>query len=446
MRKYSLQWLLIALMSVCCCTRISAQQRTDSKLMLSADSALMQYLRGEGLVSYLGHSIQFFTNGRDKFDALIRDIDNAHERIWIEYFIFANDSIGTLVMNHLVDAAQRGCDVRVVTDYYKDRERHFGMGKPAYADSLAQLGVDFQMFDRFKILWFNHVARDHRKIVNIDDHIGYIGGLNIADYYINGSPDYGGWRDIHARIKGPAVEGLAQLFHKQYVASGGQREYSFSVPSPTSASVSSSVKASVLSSVTASVSSSPEISSAEVVYFERSRESRQKKAETRNALIAALDAAHDTIRIVSPYLMPTHTVRQALIRALDRGVHMEVLFSKVGDIEMISAGNYHFCQKLLRHGAEVYLYKGEFHHSKIMMIDNLLCMVGSANLNSRSLKWDYEASAFLFGATATQELTSIFQQDKIHSDTLTQSYYKKNYSFGFRLKGWFSDRFLTPIL
>lgn len=413
---------MIALLSVCCCTMISAQQRADSKMTLSADSALMQYLRGEGLVSYSGHTIQFFTNGRDKFDALIRDIDNAQKRIWIEYFIFANDSIGTLVMNHLVDAAQRGCDVRVVTDFYKDRERHFGMGKPAYADSLAQLGVDFQMFDRFKILWFNHVARDHRKIVNIDDRIGYIGGLNIADYYINGSPDYGGWRDIHARLEGPAVEGLAQLFHKQYVASGGRREYSFSVPSSTGAS------------------------SAEIVYFERSRESRQKKAETRNALIAALDAARDTIRIVSPYLMPTHTVRQAMIRALDRGVHMEVLFSKVGDIEMISAGNYHFCQRLLRHGAEVYLYKGEFHHSKIMMIDNLLCMVGSANLNSRSLKWDYEASAFLFGIATTQELTKIFQQDKMHSDTLTQSYYRKNYSFGFRLKGWFSDRFLTPIL
>lgn len=386
-----------------------------------ADSTLMHYLMGEGLVRYNAEEVKYFTNGHDKFEALIQDIDKAQKRIWIEYFIFANDSIGTLVMSHLIQAAQRGCDVRVVTDYYKDRERHFGMGSRQYADSLAALGIDFQMFDRYKVLWFNHVSRDHRKIVNIDDHIGYIGGLNVADYYINGDPIYGGWRDMHVRITGPAVEGLALLFHDQYTASGGRRPYDASFRSS-------------------------QTKEAEIVYFERSQASRQKKAETRNAIIAALDAARDTVRIVTPYLMPTHTVRQAIIRALDRGVHMEFLFSKVGDIELVSSGNYHFAQRLLRHGAHIYLYKGEFHHSKIMIVDGQFCMVGSANLNSRSLKFDYEASCFLFGQETTARLNQIFTDDKTRCDTLTHSYYKKNYSLGFRLKGWFSDRFLTPVM
>lgn len=421
MSRRLLQIIILMLSALFVSSSMKARQR--------ADSLLMQYLKGEGLECQQATNIQFFTNGHDKFEALINDIDHASHRVWIEYFIFANDSIGTLVMNHLVQAASRGCDVRVLTDYYKDRERHFGMSSPAYADSLAALGVDFQMFDRFKIIWVNHIARDHRKIVTIDDEIGYIGGLNIADYYINGNPKYGGWRDIHARLKGPAVEGLAKLFHKQYTASGGKGTYSFNRRGASS------------SHYSADDSSLPT-----VIYFERSRENRQKKAETRNAIIAALDAAQDTIRIVTPYLMPTHTVRQAMIRALDRGVHMEILFSKVGDIELISSGNYHFAQRLIRHGAKVFLYKGEFHHSKIMMIDDQLCMVGSANLNSRSLKWDYEASAFIFGQEPTIRLNEIFNQDKLRSDSLSLLYYKSNYSLAFRLKGWFADRFLTPIL
>lgn len=390
-----------------------------------ADSTLMSYLKGEGLQSYSADEVTLFTNGHDKFETLIRDIDNAKRRVWIEYFIFANDSIGTLIMDHLVQAAQRGCDVRVVTDYYKDRERHYGMSRPEYADSLAALGVDFQMFDRYKVLWFNHVCRDHRKIVNIDDSIGYIGGLNIADYYIVGKPSFGGWRDTHVRITGPAVEGLALLFHNQYSASGGVREYTFEANPVTKRN-------------------EKDLS---VVYFERVHNGGYKKqAETRNAIIAALDAAKDTIRLVSPYLLPTHTVRQAIIRALDRGVHMEVLFSKVGDSPMLSYGNYHFAKRLFKHGAHIYLYKGEFHHSKIMMIDGQVCMVGSANLNSRSLKYDYEASSFIFSPEVTQKLNRIFEVDKLKCDTFSIEYYKKNFSLGFRCKGWWIDRFFTPIL
>ncbi len=419
-----------------------------------ADSTLMQYLRGEGLPSYSADDVTLYTNGHDKFEALIKDIDNAKRRVWIEYFIFANDSIGTLVMDHLVQAAKRGCDVRVVTDYYKDRERHYGMSRPEYADSLAKFGVDFQMFDRYKVLWFNHVCRDHRKIVNIDDSIGYIGGLNIADYYINGKPSFGGWRDTHARVTGPAVEGLAKLFHNQYSASGGQKEYTYHMDPPQPSLVGREQLPSHAGDTTTSIEGGISLPtredrgrSASIVYFERVHNGGYKKqAETRNAIIAALDAAKDTIRLVSPYLLPTHTVRQAIIRALDRGVHMEVLFSKVGDSPMLSYGNYHFAKRLLKHGAHIYLYKGKFHHSKIMMIDGQVSMVGSANLNSRSLKYDYEASSFIFSKELTQELNQVFEEDKLQSDIFSIPYYKENFSYGFRCKGWWIDRFLTPVL
>ena len=223
---------------------------------------------------------------------------------------------------------------------------------------------------------------------------------------------------------------MAKLFHNQYSASGGLQEYTFSRNTTNN------------SSFITLHSSFPE-----VVYFERIHNGGKKKqAETRNAIIAALDAARDTIRLVSPYLLPTHTVRQAIIRALDRGVHMEILFSKIGDSPMLSYGNYHFAKRLLKHGAHIYLYKGKFHHSKIMMIDGQVSMVGSANLNSRSLKYDYEASSFIFSAETTRELNEIFEADKLQCDTFSIPYYKENFSLGFRRKGWWIDRFFTVIL
>lgn len=397
-----------------------------------ADSMLMQYLRGEGLVEYPARQVKIFCDGTSKFNALFTDIDQAKSKVWVEYMIVANDSIGNLLLDHLRQAETRGCDVRLVIDDYKDWERGYGFRNPSVRDSIRSLGIDFQLFDRFHYPWLNHVCRDHRKIVAIDDSIGYIGGLNVADYYINGKPSYGGWRDTHVRITGPAVEGLCQLFIQHYKRSGGEAPYSFArylyaddyhhfydkqwIDRPT------------------------------VVYFERSRVTTKLQAQTRNAIIAAFDAAQDTIRFVSPYLLPTHTVRQAIIRAIDRGVHVELLFSKVGDNPMLSYGNYNFAKRLIRHGAHVYLYRGKFHHSKIMMVDSQFAMVGSANLNSRSLKWDYEASSFIFSSEVTRQLEDVFEADKLQSDEFTLQYYKDNFPKVQRMSGWLIDRFMTPIL
>ena len=168
-------------------------------------------------------------------------------------------------------------------------------------------------------------------------------------------------------------------------------------------------------------------------------------ASSKNAIIAAFNTAQDTLRIVSPYFLPTHTVRKALVNAIDRGVKVQILFSREGDNALLSAGNQHFSKRLLRHGAEVFLYRGAFHHSKIMMVDGSHSMVGSANLNSRSLKWDYEASCFVFDPEVTAELNAIFEQDCTNSDIMTIDDYRQK-PLGKRLLGWLANRILTPFL
>lgn len=389
-----------------------------------ADSIMMQFVREEGLIEYSTNDYQLFKDGTSTFNSLFRDIDQAQSKVWIEFMIVANDSIGSALIDHLSAAARRGCDVRLIVDDYKDFERGFGYRTKNSQKAIRAKGIDLVLFDRFRFPWLNHVCRDHRKIVVIDDRIGYIGGLNVADYYVNGNPKYGAWRDTHVRLSGSSVEGLAILFDQHYNRYGGEKDYSFT---PDSSYYISTDKD-------------------KVVYFERSRTTSRLKSQTRRAIIAALDAARDTVRIVSPYFLPTHTVRQAIIRTLDRGVYVEILFSKVGDNPMLSYGNMNFARRLVRHGAHVYLYRGAFHHSKIMMVDGQFAMIGSANLNSRSLKWDYEASCFIFSSGATRQLESIFTEDKKQCDSFSKSYYRSEFSFGQRTAGWLIDRFMTPIL
>ncbi len=389
-----------------------------------ADSLLMRFVREEGLVAYSTDDIRIFKDGTSTFQSIFDDIDRAQQKVWIEFMIVANDSIGTALVEHLSAAARRGCDVRLIVDDYKDFERGFGYRTKEGQRKMRDAGIDFVLFDRFRFPWLNHVCRDHRKIVVIDDKIGYIGGLNVADYYVHGTPKYGGWRDTHVRLTGTAVEGLSILFDQHYNRYGGEQEYNFRSDS--------------LADLT--------LTSDKVVFFERSRTTTRLKSQTRRAIIAALDAARDTVRIVSPYFLPTHTVRQAIIRTIDRGVYVEILFSKVGDNPMLSYGNMNFARRLVRHGAKVYLYRGAFHHSKILMVDGQFAIVGSANLNSRSLKWDYEASSFLFSTDATHRLDSIFAEDKKQCDSFSKQYYRQEFSFGQRTAGWFIDRFMTPIL
>ena len=416
--------LLLFLSLILCKVYVHAETRSDS--------LLLQCLRMQGLKEYAFDGINVYTNGTDKFNALLADISQAKTSIDVEYFIFANDSIGQLTIGHLLDAARRGVKVRLVIDGYKDHERGYGYDGPRL-DSLRRQGINVQIFDPWRRPYLCHVLRDHRKIVVIDQKIGYIGGLNVADYYINGDPEvYGGWRDTHIRITGEAVEGLISYFDNAWNISVHGTDYERRLHA-------------AAADVVVPDSELCAAGSRKVVYFERSRVSKQKKAETRNAIIAAFNTAQDTLRIVSPYFLPTHTVRKALVNAIDRGVKVQILFSCEGDNALLTAGNQHFSTRLLRHGAEVFLYRGAFHHSKIMMVDGSHSMVGSANLNSRSFKWDYEASCFVFDPEVTARLNAIFEQDCLNSDKMTIDDYRQK-PLGKRLLGWLANRILTPIL
>lgn len=463
-------WCLIVLLPVlvvgtapaCATSHVEAGEEQASGLTRSGKEAgeepAISQTRGgtetaEGLLGpYPATSVRLYADGRSKFEAMMADIEAAHHRIDIEYFIYANDSIGTAMTELLARKAREGVRVRLVVDGYKEVERDYGHTQ-AWCDSVREALPCFEarIFDPWRFPWVNHIARDHRKIVVVDDSIGYIGGLNVADYYIVGRPEvYGGWRDTHVRLTGPAVVGLRAYFEDGWARCGRSEREAMEAEIGSTPWSGQCVAADDASLRRLFVREAQRMTGgdeqAEVVYFERSRDSRAKKRETRRAIAAAFRSAHDSLHVVSPYFLPTRSVRRALIDAIDRGVQVDILFSKVGDEPLLSIGGYDLAKRWTRHGATVHLYRGAFHHSKIMMIDGHTAMVGSANLNSRSLRWDYEASAFIFSPEATAWLDSVFVADLARCDTFTLDAYRRETPRLRRIAGWLTNHLLTPVL
>lgn len=175
------------------------------------------------------------------------------------------------------------------------------------------------------------------------------------------------------------------------------------------------------------------------------REPRRSPAVIRKSYIGAIDNARSRIQIVNPYFSLVPSVRRALYRALKRGVKLEVMLSSKCDVPVMPDVAAYHAKRLMKRGADIYYYEDGFHHSKVMMVDSSFCTVGSANLNSRSLKYDYEVNAFIADTCTTRELQSIFEADKRQSVLLTPGNWKKRRSFGRRFMGWFYH-LLIPLI
>ena len=161
-----------------------------------------------GSIYYPGNKIDIFTSGRAKFDALIADLQNAHSYIHLEYYIFKDDKIGNTIADILIKKAGEGVKVRIIYDHIGSLST-----KTKFFKRMSDAGIDVYPFFRvtFPVFATRINWRNHRKLVIIDGETGYIGGMNIADRYIEGVP-YGVWRDTHMRITGPAVGGLQYAF------------------------------------------------------------------------------------------------------------------------------------------------------------------------------------------------------------------------------------------
>ena len=406
----------------------AGEEKTDIDYTqyLTSDSAFAAYLRAHNIAITNNNKLELLSSGRKKFASLFSEIKKAKHHVHLEYFIFRNDSIGNALFNLLAQKAQQGVEVRAMFDAFGNMSNN----KPLKKQQLKQLreeGIEIVSFDPITFPYVNHVAsRDHQKIAVIDGITSYTGGMNIADYYINGLPEIGAWRDMHISIKGPASEELQKAFLFTWNKETQQHiEGKFYFPIDND-----------------SLKAFPQHAGGQVAIVQRIPNISPKAM--RQAYIAAIDAAKYKVQIINPYFTPTRSVRRALKRAAARGVRVEIMIPGKSDITFTPDAAFYTANNLRKKGLHIYIYNGGFHHSKVMMVDDRFCTVGSTNLNSRSLRYDYEINAFIFDLPITDQLVQIFQQDKQNSTILTKEEYAKRSPWK-RFVGWFAHLFI-PVL
>ncbi len=387
-----------------------------------SDSTVMQRLKDMGIPVTYNNRVELLMNGHDKFVDLFEAIRGARHHVHLEYFNFRNDSIANALFDLLAQKAAEGVKVRALFDAFGNWSNNRPL-KKKHLEDIRRRGIEIVKFDPITFPWFNHAAhRDHRKIVVIDGKIGYTGGMNIADYYIKGLPKIGEWHDIHVRIDGDAVRYLQGIFLTMWNRETGQHvggpEYFPDTPQL------------------------PDSIAEEIMIVDRTP--RETPRSISRAYAASIRSADSLIRIVNPYFVPTKSIQEALKHALKKGTEVEIMVPRVSDVPFAPEAAFYILHKLMKRGAKVYLFNGGFHHSKVMMVDGSFCTVGTANLNSRSLRYDYETNAFIFDPETTAELTGMFEHDKGRSTLLTPEVWKERSAWK-KFVGWFAH-LLTPFL
>lgn len=388
----------------------------------TGEDAIKEYLRDNGIAITGNNKVQLLMNGHEKFADLFRAIQQARHHIHLEYFNFRNDSIANALFDLLAHKAAEGVEVRALFDAFGNCSNDRPL-KNEHLRLIRERGIEIVKFDPITFPYINHaVHRDHRKIVVIDGTIAYTGGMNIADYYIYGLPEIGQWHDIHMRLEGDAVRYLQGIFLTMWNRETGQHiggpEYF-----PDAQQI-------------------PDSLCAETGIVDRTP--RKTPRAITHAYTTAISSAKNSIQIVNPYFVPTRSVRKALKKALKNGTEVEIMIPSVSDVPFTPEASLYIVHKLMKRGAKIYLFNGGFHHSKVMTVDNAYCTVGTANLNSRSLRYDYETNALIFDLRTTKQLSDMFIRDRQNSTLLTPEVWKKRTAWK-KFVGWFAHLF-TPVL
>lgn len=416
-------WLLMTVMVMT--TPLQAQ---------TSDSLIVNHLRECGISFSHDNSVTLLMNGQEKFDDLFKAIDQARSSIHMEYFNFRNDSINRVLMSHLAPKVKQGVEVRLLFDAFGNSSNNSPMRK-ADIKRIRDLGIEIYEFDPIRFPWVNHVfSRDHRKIVVIDGQIAYTGGMNVADYYINGTKQVGSWHDMHCRIQGTEVNTLQSIFLKiwnkvskqnvhgaKYFRGLGHDDYFHGLKPDTCCTVGHKMVGII------------------------NREPRTSNKIIREFYTNAIRYAKDSIKLINPYFTLNHALKKALRDAAKRGVKVEIMLSVKSDIPLTPDCGFYNAHKLMKHGCTVWLYKPGFHHTKIIMVDGRFCTVGSANLNARSLSWDYEENAVIIDPCTTRELNDLFERQKPYSFILTPESWNQWRKPSQKFRGWFAH-LLTPFL
>ena len=375
--------------------RLGAGGGTDPAKIEDAGAVMPQINLAYALCGshyYEGNDVGIFDNGQEKFDALLADIAAARSYINMQYYIIVNDNIGIRVMEALMERARAGVKVRLIYDHvgsFKLSNRYLRRLKEAGVEAYPFFKVVFPPFGT-RINW-----RNHRKIVVIDGKVGYIGGMNVADRYVDGGKLFDVWRDLHLRVEGPAVFALQQSFAVDWNFMGQ--------PLLEEGPLATAVKGHSVGMQLVTGGPTTQWLNMTLVFQQ------------------AIARARKCIYIQTPYFIPSEGLVHALQVAALSKVDVRLMIPRRSDSDMLRWASFSYVQECLRAGINVYLYEKCMLLSKAIIIDDDFCTVGSTNFDFRSFEHNFEANMLIYSTDFNARMKALFVRDMRDSRRVTSS-------------------------
>ena len=352
-----------------------------------------------------GNELTLLRAGRQAYPAMLEAIANAKRTIHLEVYILEADGTGKRFADALIERAAAGVTVRVLYDAVGS----FGLSG-AFLNRLTSAGIAVVEYHpvapwRRRYGWSH---RDHRKLLVVDDEIGFVGGLNIADHYADVTDGGAGWHDIHCRVRGPVVHELTILFRRVWTYGGGKpfstKRQPVASPMPPIDPVPAPIT--TLVPVYARVVANSLI---------------RRRGSFRRAYLTAIRHARESIEIANSYFLPDRGVRRALYRAAARGITVRIIVPGRSDVRVAElAGLYEF-RRAAEAGVQVRLWRGVMMHAKTAVIDGVWGMIGSYNLDAQSLRYNLEVAIETLDATHGAIMRKQFEHDIANTDAFDEA-------------------------
>jgi len=366
--------------------------KLDTTLMSDNQLNLVKLLyKNSESAGYAFNKIDVLSDGESTFEAVFEAIRKAKDHIHIEFFIFDDDKISNQLRELLIQKSREGVRVRLIYDYWGS----FNLSKK-YLKSMKEAGIYFRPFlpFRWRISRSSKINyRNHRKLIIVDGITGFTGGLNIADRYIYGN-SLGKWRDTFVQMEGSVVHGLQLLFMVDWFF------------------------------VDRKLIDGPE-------YFPEPKKFEQNLIQLVNSgpdsdweaimqgIASAISSATKYVYIQSPYFMPTDVIAICMQMAALSGVDVRLMIPERSDSRLSDASTSSYLGQALEAGVRVFRYNNGFLHSKAIVIDDFISIVGSCNLDERSFVQNFEANAFIYDPTTAVKLRELYMEDIVNCEELS---------------------------
>lgn len=347
------------------------------------------------------NNVSMYSDGKLFFNELLESLKKAKKSINIEFYIFKNDDIGTKILNVLEEKAKEGVEVRLLYDSVGSRSLNRNVLNKLINEG-GKVGEFFPSW--LKFININMNFRNHRKIVVIDNNVGFVGGFNVGDEYLGKDSKFGYWRDTHIKFTGSAVNDLNLRFLADWRYATKEE---VSLEEIFEANEENSNSNNVGMQI---VSSGPNLSD---------------KYEIKMAYLKMIQKAKKYLYIQSPYLIIDNSISDSLKLAAASGVDVKIMIPGKGDHPFVYWANLVYAGDLIKEGIRVFHYdKNAFLHAKTVVIDDEICSIGTANMDTRSFELNFEVSSFIYSEKIAKEQKYEFENDMKRCEELTLEKYQ----------------------